>query len=202
MHTKHCNKCDTTKSIDLFGRDAGRWDGYTYRCLACRIVSVKNNRETITAQKRAHYAANRDRLLERKKAEYSKVADKKRAYQREYSEKNKIVLQEKSKQFYANNPNYYKLFRLRFPEKLNAKETRRKTAKLQRNPIWLTDDDHWMMEQAYELAALRTKLFGFAWHVDHIVPLQGKLVSGLHTPINLRVIPGHENVRKSNYFEV
>jgi hypothetical protein len=71
-----------------------------------------------------------------------------------------------------------------------------------RNPKWLSPDDKWMIEQAYELAALRTKTFGFSWHVDHILPLQGKTVSGLHTPYNLQVIPGAENVRKSNSFEV
>jgi len=72
----------------------------------------------------------------------------------------------------------------------------------QEAPAWLTEDDHWMMKQAYELAELRTKMFGFAWHVDHIIPLQGENVSGLHTPFNLQVIPWSDNVRKSNTFEV
>lgn len=83
-----------------------------------------------------------------------------------------------------------------------ATQQRRHAAKLKRTPAWLTEDDHWIMTQAYELAAARTKLFGFAWHVDHIIPLQGKCVSGLHVPMNLRVIPGVENLRKLNKFEV
>ena len=73
---------------------------------------------------------------------------------------------------------------------------------MQRTPKWLTEDDHWMIEQTYKFAALRTKMFGFAWHVDHIVPLQGKLVSGLHVPWNLQVIPAAENISKNNNFEV
>ena len=74
----------------------------------------------------------------------------------------------------------------------------RRSAKLKRTPCWLSKDEHWMMYEAYELASLRTKLFGFEWHVDHIVPLQGKQVSGLHVPWNLQVIPGVENRVKSN----
>lgn len=74
----------------------------------------------------------------------------------------------------------------------------RQLAKLQRTPAWLTEDDHWMIEQAYELAALRTQIFGFLWHVDHVLPLRGKSVSGLHVPTNLQVIPGVDNSRKGN----
>ena len=55
-----------------------------------------------------------------------------------------------------------------------------------------------MIEEAYSLAQLRTQMFGFPWHVDHIIPLQGKKVSGLHVPSNIQVIPALENVKKSN----
>ena len=88
------------------------------------------------------------------------------------------------------------------PAKILAHTRAAQTKKRMRNPKWLTRDEKWMISQAYELAALRTKMFGFTWHVDHILPLQGELVSGLHTPYNLQVIPGAENVRKSNKFEV
>jgi hypothetical protein len=79
-----------------------------------------------------------------------------------------------------------------------ALQSKRRAALLQRTPKWLSTDDLWMIEEAYELAALRTQVFGFPWHVDHVIPLQGRNVSGLHTPTNLQVIPGAENVRKNN----
>ncbi len=82
------------------------------------------------------------------------------------------------------------------------KEARRRTAKLQRTPNWLTEEDYWMIAQTYELASLRTKMFGIKWEVDHIVPLQGKLVSGFHVPTNLQVVPSTINRQKHNRYEV
>jgi len=74
--------------------------------------------------------------------------------------------------------------------------------KAKRTPKWLSTEDIWMMEEAYILAALRTKIFGFAWEVDHMIPLRGKLASGLHVPHNLQVIPKMDNRSKSNRFIV
>lgn len=88
------------------------------------------------------------------------------------------------------------------PAAILAHNAKVKAAKKKRTPRWLSIDDLWLMRQAYEVAALRTTVFGFSWHVDHILPLQGKLVSGLHVPSNLRVIPAVDNWRKSNSFVI
>ena len=69
-------------------------------------------------------------------------------------------------------------------------------------PKWVDSEELWLIKEAYALAALRTKQFGFSWHVDHIIPLQGKLVSGLHVISNMRVIPGITNIQKKNRYEV
>lgn len=82
----------------------------------------------------------------------------------------------------------------------NALTRNRQAAKLQRTPIWLTEIDKERIQNEYKLAALLTKLTGKSWHVDHIIPLQGKNVSGLHTPSNLQVMKGAENISKGNSY--
>lgn len=82
-----------------------------------------------------------------------------------------------------------------------ARKAARRGKKAKRTPEWLTDDHHWMMQEIYDLRKLRSEVTGVEHHVDHIVPLMGKNVSGLHVPWNLQVIPASENCRKSNRYE-
>lgn len=199
---KHCPVCNLLKPLDAFAKNKAKKDGLQYRCKSCAVVFRENNRDELLAKKRAHYAKNKERLLEEKRVSYATVAVEKRAYQRQHYASNKQAALENNKNFHLKNPDYYKKFREANPAKVNAKESKRRAAKLQRTPAWLDEEDYWLIEQAYELAALRTKLFGFSWHVDHIIPLQAKLASGLHVPTNLQVIPWIENVTKQNTYEV
>lgn len=65
------------------------------------------------------------------------------------------------------------------------------------SPGWA---NKFFMQEAYDLARLRTKVTGYAWHVDHVVPLKSKLVCGLHCEQNLAVIPGAVNCSKRNLY--
>lgn len=72
------------------------------------------------------------------------------------------------------------------------------SAKLNATPTWLTKDHLDLIEMKYKLAAYLTRETGIRWTVDHIIPLQGDNVCGLHVPWNLRVITSSENSSKSN----
>jgi hypothetical protein len=55
-----------------------------------------------------------------------------------------------------------------------------------------------VMEEAYLLAKTREKVTNFKWHIDHIIPLNGKMVCGLHVWNNLQVIPAVLNLSMGN----
>lgn len=80
-----------------------------------------------------------------------------------------------------------------------AKANARRAAKLQRTPAWA---DMEAIKSLYEESARLQDLTGIEFHIDHVIPLQGELVSGLHVETNLQVIPAALNVRKSNKFKV
>lgn len=93
-----------------------------------------------------------------------------------------------------------KRYRQRHPDQATAWAVASVAKRSKRVPNWLTPDDKWMLKEAYSLAKLRTKMFGFVWEVDHIIPLRGAAVSGLHVPTNVQVIPKALNRLKRNEF--
>ena len=84
------------------------------------------------------------------------------------------------------------------PGRTSAIVAKRRADRAQRTPAWLTGEQLTAMDKLYKQAAWLTKITGVKWHVDHIVPLKGKNVSGLHIPDNLQVIPARENLKKGN----
>ena len=95
-----------------------------------------------------------------------------------------------------------KIYRQTNKGKINALNTARKNIIQLRTPTWLSDFDRLKIKCMYQIAAMLTRENNEPWHVDHIIPLQGKFVSGLHIPANLQVLRGSDNIRKKNKFEV
>lgn len=115
--------------------------------------------------------------------------------------KNKEQVVEKARQYRKDNPDKIKQARKKWDEAnvglVRAKEARRRTAKLQRSVKWA---DHEVIKEVYNQASYMKKELGMDVHVDHIIPLQGKLVSGLHVEYNLQIIPAKKNLTKGNRY--
>lgn len=85
-------------------------------------------------------------------------------------------------------------------EKRNWSRKRKMTVK-QATPTWLSELDELFIKEIYSLAVLRSEALGVEYHVDHIIPLHGKNVCGLHVPSNLQLLPASENLRKRHLYD-
>jgi hypothetical protein len=121
-----------------------------------------------------NYYANHEELKEKCRDYYSSNRDKKLQYH---------------KQHYENNKEQY-----------SAKSANRRSTKLQRTPPWVKGVFVQEIKVIYKRAQLIKAFMGEVWHVDHIVPLKGKTVSGLHVPWNLQLLPAEENLSKGIKF--
>jgi 5-methylcytosine-specific restriction endonuclease McrA len=106
---------------------------------------------------------------------------------------------------------YAKEYREKFPEKVRetvkksaekrrpykAMQERARLAKKKRStPLCLSSIDIKDIKDIYAKAAFLSKEYGVKMHVDHIVPLNGKTVCGLHVPWNLQILAQKENCAK------
>lgn len=99
----------------------------------------------------------------------------------------------------------YERLRLRVPEALRtaplSSEQQAIVDRRQRHmrkPPWADSE---AMAALYAQAKRLTTETGIPHHVDHVIPLQGEYVSGLHVETNLQILTGAGNLRKKNRFE-
>ncbi len=127
---------------------------------------------------------------------------------RSYRERNKEKLNAKDRAYYHENKErffkrvseYFKSYQKANRAKYNALENRRRASKLNATPPWLTKEQLEEMEYMYLVSKDAYLLTGEEYEVDHIVPLQGKDICGLHVPWNLQVLTASSNRSKNNKY--
>lgn len=78
-----------------------------------------------------------------------------------------------------------------------ARAAKRRAAILQATPPWIEPYIP-QIQEIYKLCQIAQDVFNEEFHVDHIEPLQGDDVCGLHVPWNLTILPWLDNIKKGN----
>jgi len=188
---KICSKCNIEKSFESFSKSSGTNDGLQYKCKhCCKILSLeryKVKKVEMLAKNKQYREANKQKISAYSKTRRETDTEIVKAVKKKYRDSNRCELNAKSRKYKAENLH-----------KVSAWASKRRANKLQATPPWLTLQDYAQIEDLYLCARMFKLYTGQEYHVDHIIPLQGKIVCGLHVPWNLQVIPAKENLNKSN----
>ena len=127
------------------------------------------------------------------KSEASKEAGKR------YYEKNKIeVMARASARPPEEKRRHKSKYKIANPDLYKALSSFRRKRNQQATPKWLTYTQKKEIRSLYIIAQTSTKITGVKYVVDHIVPLVGDTVCGLHVPWNLQIMTQEDNLLKSN----
>ena len=208
METKVCTKCKEIKPLNLFRVDSRLKSGRGSQCQKCTAVKALENRNRNIEKARADFRnwrkqnsvkdtkrklkwakENKERTLEIGRNYYHRNKEARLAKQKEAREKNPEYHRQKTNEWRKNNMGY-----------ILAANALRHANKLQRTPKWLSKEDKAKVKAIYDAARNLTVTTGQQYHVDHIIPLQGKLVSGLHVPNNLQILHWKENLSKRHKY--
>jgi hypothetical protein len=204
MLTKICTCCGEEKTLDLFSKKKTGKHGVRSQCKNCLLIKNREynrvNSDKANARSKRWKINNPDKVLAYKQQYRIEKAEDIKAYRDSRKDADK-VLARKWRQHNKDKVNAYgKKWREHNQHFKTANQNRRRTLKLKATAKWDTELTDLVALEAAHLCGLRQKITGYAWHVDHVIPLNGKVVSGLHVWNNLAVIPAAQNLSKGNRY--
>jgi hypothetical protein len=172
---KFCSSCKLEKTYESFYKDSSKQDGYRTTCKECKKSTDKNYRKI-----------NAEALSLKRRQKYLDNYETERSQQSVYAKNNRELFNKHSR-----------VYRQRNKGAVNAATRLRQVRKLKATPLWA---DLEQIKRIYVACAKVSERTGVEHHVDHIIPLQGENVCGLHVERNLAIIPAKMNLEKSNSF--
>jgi len=168
MDSRKCTKCGEVKLLTEFNKDRFGKFGRCSSCKVCRAAYRKANRENIAEYNKRYNVANAERNSE---------------YHRKYREENAARISAREKEYRNNNK-----------AAISIRKAKHRCDKTDRTPVWACEDTIGLY---YETRKALSDATGIVYHVDHIYPLRGATVSGLHVPGNLQIITKKSNLSKN-----
>lgn len=180
---KICTQCDTEKSVSDFSIDRRNGNPLS-KCILCRRIIVAaskaKNKDAVLAYNKEWKLKNKEKIKEQTKIWNRDNAVKKAEACKNWNDLNPEKVRQKYSRFAAKNKPL-----------IRQKCSKRRAVSKRATPVWANLDD---IKQVYIEAA------AFGLVVDHIVPLNSKIVCGLHVWHNLTAITSEENSRKGNRY--
>ncbi len=209
---KTCTRCKISKDEGLFYKRKSASDGLQSHCKECRNAVIKIARKNKIAKYREEQVLVSEKICftckETKSAnEYNKSCEYvdglhrncktcEIAYKSKWHEANHEEMRESDRRYREENRpkvrSAQKTYRLANKERYAAYAAKRRAAKLQRLPKWA---DLKAIQEFYENCPPGLT-------VDHIIPLQGEFITGLHIESNLKYLTIEENSKKNNRIDL
>lgn len=177
---KKCNKCDEVKDKSHFHKRKLASGSYTLQpwCKEC-------HKKNLRAWRKDKWKSDPDWREQQKQK-----ASSYRENNPEFKQKVMVRQREVSKRHYQENKSDY-----------ISKDAKRRADKISATPVWLSKEQKDRINNIYKVCKSVSDKTGKLHHVDHIVPLKGNNVCGLHVPWNLAIIPAEMNLSKGNKHE-
>lgn len=182
--TKKCSKCLVKKPMSSFSKRGDRPIGLLAKCKECCSKENKEWRSRNKEKLQKYYLDNKKTFRER---------DKK------WKKENREKVNTQAKKRREKNPQASRLSCQKWRKNNLHKDAKRaqdyRVRKINAKPKWANDK---YIALWYELASVEQQRTGKDVHVDHIVPLRGKTVCGLHCEDNMQLLFGMDNSSKGN----
>lgn len=210
LDVKCCTKCGTVKPLSEFYVSKVLKSGRRSRCVLCELDGAaeksaiwhSKNKDRANANSKAWYERNKEKAAEYARDWTKAHRDSRKDSNRRYRAANKEKIAAAARARKEANPELRKAavskYEAKNRDKRQASSKGRRAAVCAASQPFDKELDDLVLSEAQVLSSLRKKITGGEWHIDHIEPLRGKNVCGLHNAYNIQVVPAQYNRSKGN----